>query len=101
MFHFWFNPFFIENNELTLTKPEIDKANKDKKHHIFDENLRIVIEFASDAELAAVAEATEPVEGAAPVGDTAANRMSMMVLDEEEDLSDDDEEEDEEDGDDE
>lgn len=47
MCHFWFNTFFIQNYTLTLRKPEIDKANKDKKHKIYKEDFFIEVLFAN------------------------------------------------------
>jgi len=46
MFHFWFNTFMVENDELILKKMELDKANKDKKHAVYDEKFVVEIQFA-------------------------------------------------------
>jgi len=43
--HFWFNSGFIIDNKLTLTKAEIDVANKDKKCKIFKEDFHIEVFF--------------------------------------------------------
>ncbi|KAI3631360.1 hypothetical protein MIR68_010850 [Amoeboaphelidium protococcarum] len=46
-FHFWFNTSFIQDGRhLLLTKSEIDKANKDKLHKIYDQNFKLELEFA-------------------------------------------------------
>ena len=50
MFHFWFNTSFVENNTLVLSKPEIDKANKDKTHKIFPHNFKVELVFNSSEE---------------------------------------------------
>lgn len=47
MFHFWFNTFFVSKNELVLTKSEIDKANKDKKHSTYDADLKVSLEIVT------------------------------------------------------
>ena len=46
MFHFWFNTFFIKNEELVLRKEEVDKANKDKKCKVYDRGFMVEIQFA-------------------------------------------------------
>lgn len=43
--HFWFNTGFIIDNKITMPKPEIDVANKDKKCKIFKEEFMIEIFF--------------------------------------------------------
>jgi len=47
MFHFWFNTFFVFKNELVFKKKEIDKANKDKKHAIYESNFEVLLEFVT------------------------------------------------------
>ena len=43
-FHFWFNTSFIDQSGvLSLDKPMIEKASKDKKCSKFDQNFRIEI----------------------------------------------------------
>eukprot|EP01137_Pigoraptor_chileana_P029154 Opistho-2@13977 len=46
MFHFWFNTFFATDNKITLSKMELDKANKDKKDKIFKSNFHIEVLFS-------------------------------------------------------
>jgi len=43
--HFWFNTAFVDDNRLTLTKPEIDVANKDKKSKVFKDGFSITAYF--------------------------------------------------------
>eukprot|EP00053_Salpingoeca_punica_P019783 m.202594 g.202594 ORF g.202594 m.202594 type:complete len:380 (-) comp17722_c2_seq1:95-1234(-) len=54
MFHLWFNTFFIDEEEGGLRfralKPEIDKANKDKKHKIFPKNFAVEFLFEKPAD---------------------------------------------------
>lgn len=47
MCSFWINTNFIKslNPVIKLTKSEIDKACKDKKHKLFDENFSIELHF--------------------------------------------------------
>lgn len=46
--HFFFNTTFIDSNEntLSLTKNEVDKACKDKLHTIFDKDFGIKVQFS-------------------------------------------------------
>lgn len=53
MFQFWFNTAFIEDYRLFLTKPELDKANKDKHHKLFDQNFAVELTFLTSNELLA------------------------------------------------
>lgn len=43
LFHFWVNTRFIvaDGGRVELTKPEIDKVNKDRKHKIYPQNFRV------------------------------------------------------------
>eukprot|EP00347_Sterkiella_histriomuscorum_P008249 403345808 len=44
IFHFWFNTSFIDNSGvLSMDKPMIEKASKDKKCAVFDRNFRIEV----------------------------------------------------------
>lgn len=45
IFYFWFNTSFIDakNQMFEANKSMIDKANKDKKHIVFDENFRVEV----------------------------------------------------------
>lgn len=82
MFHLWFNTFFITKTELTMTKKEIDKANKDKKDSTFDADFRVTLEFVTlqeDNVEASIARMSFHEDAAVDVG-----------TEEEEDLSDDD-----------
>ena len=52
LFHFWINTRFLHPLpgkpgffQYTLSKPELDKAHKDKKHEIFADNFRVEMEF--------------------------------------------------------
>lgn len=47
MCSFWINTNFIKslNPIINLRKSEIDKACKDKKHKLFDENFSIELQF--------------------------------------------------------
>ena len=54
MFHFFFNTSFVDGNHLLISKPEIDKANKDKDNKLFDQNFSIEC-FFKEADLSPVA----------------------------------------------
>jgi hypothetical protein len=43
--HVWFNTAFIDDNKMTVTKPEIDKLWQDRKHKKFRPEFEIVLEF--------------------------------------------------------
>ncbi|KAI8797193.1 phosphatidylinositol 3,4,5-trisphosphate 3-phosphatase and dual-specificity protein phosphatase PTEN [Biomphalaria glabrata] len=69
MFHFWFNTFFVTDRErvcqngassngseedsnehylsLTLTKADLDRANKDKSHKLFSPNFKVKVYFTA------------------------------------------------------
>ena len=42
---FWLHTAFIENNCVVLTKPEIDKVNKDKRHKKYPSDFNVQVTF--------------------------------------------------------
>lgn len=77
MFLFWFNTYFVEDDYLCLSKPELDKACKDKSHKLYDEDFRVELYFngkkpASSA--AAPGSSLSPLAISKPAG--------VLVLDE-------------------
>jgi len=48
MFHFWISTAFLQDNFLYLDKRNIDKANKDKSHKVFDEEMGLELFFRFD-----------------------------------------------------
>lgn len=45
MFHFWFNTAFIRDNQLMMTKLEVDKAHKDKQCKVFSQDFSVHLQF--------------------------------------------------------
>lgn len=45
LLQFWFHSAFIENDRVLLTKPELDSANKDKKHKVFNADFHVAMDF--------------------------------------------------------
>lgn len=46
LFAFWFSTWFVKENRLILTKPELDKAHKDSSHKNFSQNFRVEVSFS-------------------------------------------------------
>ncbi|XP_070198139.1 phosphatidylinositol 3,4,5-trisphosphate 3-phosphatase TPTE2-like isoform X2 [Littorina saxatilis] len=44
-FYFWFNTRFLEDNELKVTRQELDNPHKPKTHHVFRENFAVIVKF--------------------------------------------------------
>eukprot|EP00048_Salpingoeca_helianthica_P000534 m.42216 g.42216 ORF g.42216 m.42216 type:complete len:372 (+) comp10618_c0_seq2:198-1313(+) len=68
MFQVWFNTHFIDDLKVSFQKPELDKANKDKKHKLFPADFTVELTFApasDDALAAAAAASAEPARSAA------------------------------------
>ena len=45
LFCFWFHCSFVAQDRLVLTKPELDKACKDKKHTKYAEDFAVELRF--------------------------------------------------------
>lgn len=88
MFHLWFNTFFVDDTlTFRLAKPELDKANKDKKHKLFPESFAVELTFTRPS----MEEALAAAQLDTPALDKSQSRTSEVPSDSE--LTDDEEDE--------
>jgi phosphatidylinositol-3,4,5-trisphosphate 3-phosphatase and dual-specificity protein phosphatase PTEN len=74
MFHFWLNTNFIRDNFVVLTKFEVDKAHKDKKHRKFDEDFKVELYFRPDDVV--IEKSSDGMDGKADDDDDAQDALS-------------------------